>query len=143
MVLKAITDGLPDELKIQLMSGENVYYFSYISFNGGCQSSSSRDEHWIALTNKKVIYKAKIIEKKDLKIIEKNGILPLDKISFIEVTDEKSKSGCSETQSYSLIISTSGGAVNIPIPTKMKGFEIRKIYSEIIEAEHLEKTPQT
>ncbi len=135
MALEIIKAGLPDELKTQLMVGENVYYFSYISSNGGCLSSSSRDEHWIALTDKKVVYNTKVIE--DQKTVEKNGILPLAKISFVEVTDEKSRSGCTgciSTQSYNLIISTSGGAVNIPIPTKEKGFEIRKVYSEIIEA---------
>lgn len=140
MTLITIEEGLPEELTIQLMSDEKVHYFSYISYEGGCLSSSSRDEHWIALTNKKVIYKAKLIE--EAKTIEKNGILPLPKTSFVEVTDVQNSSGCTTVQNYYLVISTSGGKVEIPIPTKEKGFEIRRVYSEIIESEQLEETPQ-
>jgi hypothetical protein len=132
LTLSIITEGLPEELETQLLSKENVHYFSYISYQGGCLSSSNRKEYyWIALTNKRFLYKAKI--KEENKVEERNGILPLEKISFIEVTDIKENSGCSTTLSYKLVIGTSGGNVEIPIPRKEKGYEIRKVYSEIAQ----------
>lgn len=131
-MLKIIKEELPIGIKSQLLIDEDVYYFSYITSKGGCLSSSSRDEYWIALTNKRAIYNTKIFENE--KTVERNGILPLEKISFIEVSDKKVSSGCSSVQSYNLLISTSGGAINIPIPTKEKGYEIRSAYSEIMES---------
>lgn len=130
----AIYEGLPDEVSSQLMSKEEVYYFSYISYKGGCGSSGARQNYWIALTNKRVLYKAKILEEK-LKYVEKDGILPLDKISFVEVSEVKDTKGCgcSSAKVFQLRISSSGGTVIIPIPTKEKGYEIRKVYSEITE----------
>jgi hypothetical protein len=124
-------ETLPNELILQLLPNEDVFYFSYISYKGGCFSSSGRDEHWIALTNKRVLYKAKITE--DKKTVEKEGVLPIEKISFIEVTDVKETSGCSSTQHYAIRISTSGGAVGIPVPTKEKGNEIRNTFQKVIE----------
>jgi len=135
MKLTVVEEGLPEELKEHLMDKEKVHYFSYITYKGGCLRSSSREDYWIALTNKRVIYKAKVseIEHNITKVVEKDGIIPLDKISFVEVTDVSEKQGCSSAQAYELRISSSGGTVRIPIPTKEKGLEIRKIYSEIIE----------
>ena len=135
MDINTIEEGLPDGLKNQLLGNEKVYYFSYISYKGGCLSSSSRDEYWIALTNKRVLYKAKVKEEDTNTLIEKDGILPIDKISFIEVTDVKESGcgGCSSAQVYELRISTSGGTIRIPLPTKEKGYEIRKKYSEVVE----------
>jgi hypothetical protein len=131
MSLREITEGLPEELTSQLRLDEKVYYFSYISFKGGCLSSKSRQEYWISVTNKRVIYKTRI--KEDNKFIEKDGILPFEEISFIEVTEFEEKSGCSSAKAFQLRISTSGGTAIIPIPTKEKGYEIRKVYSDIIE----------
>lgn len=133
MTLNPITEGLPSVVTNQLLNQESVLYFSYISHKGGCLSSSDRDEYWIAMTNKRVLYKAKILENNSA--IERDGILPLEKISFVEVTDAKLPAGCgcSSTQAYGLRISTSGGTIIIPLPTKDKGYEIRKAYSEIVD----------
>jgi len=122
---------LPPELGKQLLPNEDVFYFSYISYNGGCWSSSSRDEHWIAMTSKRVLYKAKVTEKN--KTVEKEGILPLEKISFIEITYITDNSGCTTISYHALQISTSGGTVGIPVPTKEKGNEIRNVFQQIIE----------
>ena len=135
MDMNTIEESFPDGLKNQLLGKEEVSYFSYISYKGGCLSSSSRDEYWIALTNKRVLYKAKVKEEGTNILIEKDGVLPIDKISFIEVTDVKKPgcAGCASTQVYELRISSSGGTVRIPLPTKEKGYEIRKKYSEVVE----------
>ena len=133
MVLEVIKEGLPKELVDQLVKNENVHYFSYITYKGGCGSTSSREDYWIALTNKRVIYKARVVENNNQRIVEKEGILPLDKISFIEITEFKSPSGCSSAKGFELRISTSGGTVNIPVPTKEKGNEIRNIFLKISE----------
>lgn len=136
MVLEVIADEeLPEILKSHLLPSEKVHYFSYIAFKGGCWGQSNLPEHWIALTNKRVLYKSKVIEE-TTKVVEKEGILPLDKISFIEVTDVKDSSGCggcNSTNYYELRISTSGGTIRIPLPTKEKGYEIRKKFSEVVE----------
>ena len=125
---------LPNELGNQLLPNEDVFYFSYISYKGGCLSSSSRDEHWIALTGKRALYKAKVTEGE--KTVGKEGVLPLEKISFIEVTNVTDKTGCMGCNTvtyFALRISTSGGTVDIPVPTKEKGNEIRNIFQHIIE----------
>jgi len=132
MTLTPIKEGLPSELTSQLMSQESVYYFSFIAFEGGCGSSKSRQNYWISVTNKRVLYKTKVVENNT--IVEKDGILPLEKISFVEVSEGKKTAGCSSVVMYELRISTSGGTVIIPVPTKEKGFEVRKVYSEIVES---------
>ena len=129
MELKDVTEGLPEGVEKQIQKNEKVYYFSYISYKGGCFSSSNKEEYWIALTDKRVLYKAKV--KEDNKLVEKDGILPFEKVSFIEVTETKESSGCRSSQNYGIRISTSGGTVFIPIPTKEKGYEIRETYSKI------------
>lgn len=131
-------NALPKELEKQLLPNEDVFYFSYISYSGGCMSSSSRDEHWIALTGKRALYKAKVTEGE--KTVGKEGVLPLEKISFIEVTNIHDKGGCMGCNSktyYALRISTSGGTVVIPVPTKEKGDEIRNIFQHIIEEQKI------
>jgi len=126
-------EELPSGLVSQLLPNEDVFYFSYISYKGGCFSSSSKDEHWISLTNKRVLYRAKITETE--KTVEKEGVLPIDKISFIEVTHvtKDGCAGCNKTSYYALRVSTSGGTIEIPVPTKDKGDEIRNTYQHIIE----------
>ena len=123
MTLTEITEGLPSDLKMQLMSSEKVFYFSFIPFTGGCGGSGLKDNYWISLTDKRVIYKTKVME--DKSFIEKDGILPFDKISFLEVSE--AQGGCQ------LRISTSGGTLIIPIPSKQKGYEIRQVYSELTQ----------
>jgi hypothetical protein len=126
-------EELPSDLAKQLLPSEDVFYFSYISYKGGCFSSASKDEHWIGLTNKRVLYKAKVTEGD--KTIEKEGVLPIDKISFIEVTqvNKKDGCGCNSFNYHELRISTSGGTVNLPVPTKDKGNEIRNTYQHVVE----------
>jgi hypothetical protein len=131
MALNIITDGIPSDLAMQLMSSEKVYYFSFISTTGGCGSNKKKDNYWIGLTDKRVLYKTKVME--DKIFVEKDGILPFDKISFLEVSELQITQGCNQTKGFQLRISTSGGALIITIPTKEKGYEIRRIYSELNE----------
>ena len=133
MNLKEISTGLPLEVTGQLMSNEKVYYFSYIAFKGGCGSKGEQKKFWLALTDKRVMYKTKVFEgdSKSNIYVQKDGDLPFDKISFIEVSEVNSSSGCSKKESNELRISSSGGTIKIPIPTKEKGYEIRKVYTEL------------
>jgi hypothetical protein len=131
MALTAITTGLPVDVTSQLMATEKVYYFSFIAFKGGCSSNGQKENYWLALTDRRVMYKTKISEGKPENFVEKDGDLPFDKISFIEVSEGQEAKGCNTTKSIQLRISTSGGTIAIPIPTKEKGYEIRKIYSEL------------
>jgi hypothetical protein len=127
-------ETLPIGLVNQLMTNEQVFYFSYISYKGGCFSSSTKDEHWISLTDKRVLYKARVADAS--KTVEKEGTLPIEKVSFIEVTEVDDKSGCygcSSTKYSAISISTSGGAVVIPVPTKEKANEIRMVYQSLVE----------
>ncbi len=132
MALNSITDGIPSDLAMQLTSNEKVYYFSFISTTGGCFGSGKKDNYWIGLTDKRVLYKTKVMEGKVF--VEKDGILPFEKISFLEVSELQTTGGCSNTKGFQLRISTSGGALIIPIPTKEKGYEIRRIYTELNES---------
>lgn len=129
-------DALPLSLTSQLLEKEDVYYFSYLiveSNDGGCFGSNSRSDFWISLTDKRIIYKAKIRENNNTKLIERNGVIPFDKISSVEISHSEESTGCSNIESYELIIGSSGSQIVIPIPTEEKGFEIRKIYMEILE----------
>ncbi|MDF2551545.1 MAG: hypothetical protein K0R77_820 [Chryseobacterium sp.] len=129
MTLTPVTNGLPNDLTMQLMSNETVFYFSYITETGGCGGSEQKQNYWIGLTDKRVLYKTKIMEANSY--IEKDGILPFEKISFLEVSEAKDSQGCSQSKGFQLRISTSGGTLIIPIPTKEKGYEIRQVYSEL------------
>ncbi|MFC4232600.1 PH domain-containing protein [Parasediminibacterium paludis] len=133
MALTEIVSGLPMEVTYQLMDTEKVYYFSFIAFKGGCGSSGQHQNYWLALTDRRVMYKTKVSELKGKleNFVEKDGDLPFDKISFIEVSEGQEVKGCSAQKTFQLRISTSGGTIAIPIPTKEKGYEIRKIYSEL------------
>lgn len=137
MSLTEIATGLPVDLSQQLMSNERVYYFTFISFKGGCGSSTPKQDYWLALTDKRVMYKTKVLEvnSKANISVERNGDLPFDKISFIEVVEGQSSQGCSsqKNKAFELRISTSGGTIAIPIPTKEKGYEVRKVYTELGE----------
>ena len=127
MELKEINDRLPIEVTSQLMSSEKAYYFSYIPFEGGCGSSGEKEKYWIALTDKRVMYKTEIIEfvGDSQQSVIKDGDLPFNKISFIEISEGK------KFNDIQLRISSSGGTIVIPIPTKEKGYDIRKVYSEL------------
>jgi hypothetical protein len=133
MALTAIISGLPGDVTSQLMAGEKVYYFSFISFSGGCAGKGQKENYWLAMTDRRVMYKTKVSELKGKiqNFVEKDGDLPFDKISFIEVSEGQDASGCSASKTFQLRISTSGGTIAIPIPTKEKGYEIRKTYSEL------------
>jgi hypothetical protein len=133
MSLTEINEGLPSEVARQLMSTEKVYYFSFIAFKGGCGSSEQKQNYWLALTDRRVMYKTKVSEAKGKaeNFVEKDGDLPFEKISFIEVSEGQDAQGCSSQKFFQLRISTSGGTIVIPLPTKEKGYEIRRIYSEL------------
>jgi len=92
------------------MSTEKVYYFSFIAFKGGCGSTGQKENYWLALTDRRVMYKTKISELKGKmqNFVERDGDLPFDKISFIEVSEGQESSGCKSNKAYQLRISTSG-----------------------------------
>jgi len=125
--------SLPNDLTVHLSKGENVVYFSFISYTGGCGTTSNREDYWIAVTNKQILYKAKIFDKTNNSFTEKEGILPIDKVSFMEVNEITQNKGCSSAKYNELSIGTSGGNVCLPIPTKDKGVEIRKKFLEMQE----------
>ncbi len=135
MKIKEISEGLPSDVKNQLMPNENVYYFSFIASKGGCGASGEKNKYWLALTDRRLIYKTKILSEssKSNSYVERDGDLPFKKISFIEVSETKKSSGCSSESFSQLRISSSGGTVIIPIPTKEKGHQIRKVYSQLNE----------
>jgi hypothetical protein len=130
MKLEQINKGLPKELTNQLMSNETIYYFSYLSMKGGCGVGGKKENYWIALSDKRVLYKTKVLGQ-NKNYIERDGIIPFDKISFLEVSEVKTGQGCRKSKGFVLNISSSGGQAIIPIPTKEKGHEIRQVFSEL------------
>ena len=133
MPLEEIKTGLPLDLTSQLMTTEKVYYFSFIAFKGGCGSAGQKENYWLALTDKRVIYKTKVAELKEKlqSLVERDGDLPFGKISFIEVSEAQEAKGCSTQKVFHLRLSTSGGTIIIPLPTKEKGYDVRRIYTEL------------
>lgn len=128
-----INNGLPNEVRDQLMPNEKVYYFSFIAFKGGCGSSDEKEKYWLSLTDRRVMYKTRVFEGegKSISYVEKDGDLPFNKISFIEVSEVSVSKGCSNKKVNELRISSSGGTIKIPIPTKEKGYQIRKVYTQL------------
>jgi hypothetical protein len=64
--------------------------------------------------------------------VERDGLIPLSKVSHVEVT-QATKSGCLGEKTFYLTIGSSGGQVQIPIPNREKGVEVRHIVSEITQ----------
>ena len=128
-------EELPLSISSQLLTNENVYYFSFITFVGGCATSNSYEDHWIALTDKRVLYKSKVTDENNRGFNERDGIIPFEKISFMEIDKniQNVGCGCSGTNSFNLKIASSGTMVVIPIPTEAKAYEIRKAYMELLE----------
>ncbi len=94
-------------------------------------SSAPRDEHWVAMTNKRFMYKA-LVRLQDRKTtVEKDGVIPLAMVSVVQVTEVR-QAGCSGTKSFQLMIGSSGNEIAIPILTREKGVEVRNAYSQII-----------
>lgn len=122
---------LPDDIESLLLSNETVHYFSYIAFKGGCFRSVSRDNYWVMLTDARVLYRSKVMDGQSE--VTKNGIVPLEKVSFLEV-EEKSESGCTSKHFYFLRISSSGGTIALPLPTVEKGYEIRDAFSKMTQS---------
>lgn len=127
---------LPISVTSQLLQNENVYYFSFLVLKdeGGCCGSSSRGDYWIALTNKRILYRTKVKEDNNTKLVERNGVIPFEKVSGIEIVYNEENLGCGgNSQYHELHIGNSGKLIVIPLPTEQKGFEIRKIYMEVLE----------
>lgn len=130
--------ALPLSVTSQLLRDEKVYYFSYLILEnkGGCMSSSARADYWIALTDKRLLYKAKVKNNDEhVQLIEKNGIVLLDKIGSLEIVKIEENLGCAGTDiNYALNVGSVGNNVYILLPNESKGFEIRKTYMELTEA---------
>lgn len=122
----------PAGVESQLLPGERIEYFSYISQKGGCGSTTPREEHWIAMTDRRILYRALVRELEKNRTLERDGLIPLDKVSLIEVT-QATQSGCGSLKSFELRIGSSGSHVVIPLPTVQKGLEIRQNYATIHE----------
>ncbi|HIH04076.1 MAG TPA: hypothetical protein HA263_09620 [Methanoregulaceae archaeon] len=132
MELATITEGLPAELTNQLLPSEAVYYFTYLSRSGCLSNSWSKSDFWLALTQKRLIYKTNVVVNNIKSIRE--GVLPFDKISFIEVKDTKHGcSGCSMAPTKFLMVSASGGTVEIPVASAEKGNEIKNLYQQLAD----------
>jgi hypothetical protein len=137
-------EAVPNEIRGLLLPGEQVFYFSYLSYTGGCGSSSPREQYWIALTDRRVLYRTRIYEMHAVAgttpsnvLVEREGLLPFEKLSFVEVSERDTGCGCSgQKQKVSEVrFSTSGGTIHIPIPTKEQAYQIRNIYAEIADSQ--------
>lgn len=127
-------ETLPEQVTQQLLENENAYYFSFIAFKGGCASSEAREDHWVCMTDKRMLYRSRVKDDNHITFIERNGVIRFDKISFIEVVKAEQNTGCSGVNVYyELRVGSSGGKIILPIPTEARGFEIRQAYIELSE----------
>jgi hypothetical protein len=128
--------GLPTEFTSQLSEGENVYFFSPLETQGGCLGfGSSSGNFWVGLTDKRVLYHAKV--KEGNSYFERDGILLLKNISSLEIS-ETQLPGCLGTsilapKSWELRINAQGGIIGLPFANKEKGNEMRSIYHELTQ----------
>jgi hypothetical protein len=50
-----------------------------------------------------------------------------------QAKENKGCGGCNSVEYFALRISTSGGTITLPVPTKEKGNEIRNTFQNVIE----------
>ena len=127
MPLKPITEGLPEDFASQLTPNETAYYFSFITLTGGCSGNGEKENHWIGITDKSIVFKTKVMDGK--KLFEKEAKIPFDKIGLIELSESQDAQGCRLKKGFQLRISTPSGTLIFPVPTKEKCYEIRKAYA--------------
>ena len=127
MPLKPITEGLPEDFAIQLTPSETVYYFSFIALIGGCNGKGKKENHWIGITDKSIVFKTKVMDGK--KLFEKEAKIPFEKIGLIELSESQDANGCRLTKGFQIRIRTPSATLIIPLPTKEKCYEIRKAYA--------------
>ncbi|MDD4127519.1 MAG: hypothetical protein PHV39_07525 [Methanomicrobium sp.] len=132
MPQKPYNNGLPDELLKQLYTDERLCFFSPVAFKGGCLSFSKKANFWVALTDKRLLYHAKI--KEGRAYAEREGVIKIRNISSLELVEEMG-SGCLAPKFWALRVNVHGAVIGIPFPNKGKGLEIRSIYYELVEFE--------
>ena len=128
-------DGLPSDLVKQLNANEKLYFFSPVVFKGGCLGMGGGGNFWAALTDKRLLYHAKVEEGNGF--VEREGILQLKNISSMEMIEAKPK-GCLSFLSKSyweLRVNAQGAVIGLPFPNKQKGLEVRAIYYELVDTE--------
>lgn len=123
-------EGLPEDLTKQLNADEKLYFFSPVTFQGGCLSFLSKGDFWAALTDKRFLYHAKVKEAEAY--VEREGTLQLKNISGIEIVEVQPK-GCLAQKYWELRVNAQGAVFGIPFPNRQKGLEIRSIQQELTE----------
>lgn len=135
-------DRLPKELNDLLEDGEDCYYYSPVAFKGGCLSFVEKTNYWVALSDKRLLYRAKI-KTSDSTVqhyYEREGTIPFEKISHIEV-GETTQSGCIESEAlgcmtnkyWGVNINVQGAIIHIPLPNKGDGSTLRALFYQIQE----------
>jgi hypothetical protein len=132
MPLELKREGLPSDLIKQLSADEKIYFFSPVDFKGGCLESGGKGNYWAALTDKRLLYHAKV--KEGDAYLEREGILNLKNITSVEMAEGK-PSGCMASKYWELRVNASGAIIGLPFPNKQKGLEVRAIYYELTERE--------
>jgi hypothetical protein len=130
MPLELKREGLPSDLVKQLNADEKIYFFSPVVFTGGCLEGGSKGDYWAALTDKRLLYHAKV--KEGQAYVEREGILQLPNITSVEMVEAQA-SGCFAKPFWELRVNAQGAIIGLPFPSKQKGLEVRAIYYELTE----------
>jgi len=127
-------EGLPSDLVKQLNADEKIYFFSPVIFKGGCLGLGGGGNFWAALTDKRLLYHAKVTEGNGS--FEREGVLQLKNISSMEMIEAQPK-GCLGflSKHWELRVNAQGSVIGLPFPNKQKGLEVRAIYYELVNTE--------
>lgn len=128
MTLHDVTNSLPDELRLQLLQGEIVYYFGFMDQAG----EGDEGRMWMVISNRRVMYDASTYTGVACK--RTSGSIPIEKVSYVAVSTGEDVGGCGcwPKKFYLLTVGSSGGKIQIAVPTQALAKELEKTVSELL-----------
>lgn len=122
-------DGHPPAVTARLLPGERVRHFTYLPQDGWLAVAGG-DEHWVALTDLRVLYKARVLVGDPPRAAEREGSLPLGEVAAVLVEPAPRK-GPLRRRRHLLTFLAASGDVRMPVAAKSKGDEVRDAHARL------------
>jgi len=142
--------GISADLEKQLQSEEKLYFYAP-TYKPGCLGLDflgGGGDFWCALTEKRFLYHSNVQEitgyvstsqfgtQPAQQWVEREGILPIKKITSMEIAEFKPGCGCVgflQKSRWTLRVNAQGAIIAIPLLNKKQGLEIRTIFHELTD----------
>lgn len=127
---------LPEAQRAKLQENEKPYHFSFISSKGGCATASPASQ-WILVTDKRVLFEASVVEVSAASpgYVHQAGSIPIAKVSYVATATTNRGGGCAQVKVTRLRINSSGGAIDIAIPTQEEAERVRSVIEELLSGD--------